>query len=55
MTVDGGRKEAALLRWRPLMHSEGDHLTLVNVYKAFVERRPRPPPRPPPECCGVIG
>lgn len=38
MTVDPGRREAALLRWRPLMHSEGDHLTLINVYNAFVER-----------------
>lgn len=42
MTVEARRKEAALLHWRQFMHSEGDHLTLVNVYNAFVERRWRP-------------
>lgn len=39
MAVEARRKEAALLHWRPFLHSEGDHLTLVNVYNAFVERR----------------
>lgn len=38
MTVEASRKEAALLHWRLFMHSEGDHLTLVNVYNAFLER-----------------
>uniref|UniRef100_H2U6Z7 DEAQ-box RNA dependent ATPase 1 n=1 Tax=Takifugu rubripes TaxID=31033 RepID=H2U6Z7_TAKRU len=37
MTVEASRKEAALRHWRPLMHSEGDHLTLINVYNAFIQ------------------
>uniref|UniRef100_H3CIX2 Helicase-associated domain-containing protein n=1 Tax=Tetraodon nigroviridis TaxID=99883 RepID=H3CIX2_TETNG len=37
MTVEASRAEAALLHWRPFMHGEGDHLTLINVYKAFLE------------------
>lgn len=47
MAVEARKKEAALLHWRQFLHSEGDHLTLVNVYNAFVERRcPPPPPSP---------
>uniref|UniRef100_A0A3Q2CKU7 DEAQ box RNA-dependent ATPase 1 n=1 Tax=Cyprinodon variegatus TaxID=28743 RepID=A0A3Q2CKU7_CYPVA len=30
-------REAAVSVWRPLMHSEGDHMTLINVYNAFME------------------
>uniref|UniRef100_A0A672GNJ8 Helicase C-terminal domain-containing protein n=1 Tax=Salarias fasciatus TaxID=181472 RepID=A0A672GNJ8_SALFA len=35
VTPDPGREEAALAQWRPLMHAEGDHMTLINVYNAF--------------------
>lgn len=38
MTLDASGKEAALLQWRPFMHSEGDHLTLIHVYRAFLDR-----------------
>lgn len=24
--------------WRPLMHAEGDHMTLINIYNAYMER-----------------
>ncbi|XP_041667337.1 ATP-dependent RNA helicase DQX1 [Cheilinus undulatus] len=37
VTADPSREEAAVTHWRPLMHMEGDHLTLVNIYKAFIE------------------
>lgn len=37
VTADPSREEAAVTHWRPLMHSEGDHLTLINIYKAFIE------------------
>lgn len=37
VAVEARKKEAALLHWRQFLHSEGDHLTLVNVYNAFVE------------------
>uniref|UniRef100_A0A673BCD1 DEAQ box RNA-dependent ATPase 1 n=1 Tax=Sphaeramia orbicularis TaxID=375764 RepID=A0A673BCD1_9TELE len=37
ITVDPSREEAAVNQWRPLMHIEGDHMTLINIYKAFIE------------------
>lgn len=33
-----GGEEAAVALWRPLLHAEGDHMTLVNIYNAFMER-----------------
>nr|XP_054600619.1 ATP-dependent RNA helicase DQX1 isoform X1 [Nothobranchius furzeri] len=35
--VEASRKEAAVALWRPVMHDAGDHMTLINVYNAFVE------------------
>uniref|UniRef100_A0A8C7X9Y5 DEAQ box RNA-dependent ATPase 1 n=1 Tax=Oryzias sinensis TaxID=183150 RepID=A0A8C7X9Y5_9TELE len=32
-----GGEEAAVALWRPLLHAEGDHMTLVNIYNAFME------------------
>uniref|UniRef100_A0A8D3DEB0 Helicase C-terminal domain-containing protein n=1 Tax=Scophthalmus maximus TaxID=52904 RepID=A0A8D3DEB0_SCOMX len=37
ITSDTSREEAAVAHWRPLMHTEGDHMTLINIYKAFTE------------------
>ncbi|KAG7240902.1 hypothetical protein INR49_023476 [Caranx melampygus] len=37
MLTDPSREEAAISHWRPLMHMEGDHMTLINIYKAFIE------------------
>ncbi|XP_022600356.1 ATP-dependent RNA helicase DQX1-like [Seriola dumerili] len=37
MMADPSREEAAVSHWRPLMHTEGDHMTLINIYKAFTE------------------
>ncbi|XP_074547137.1 ATP-dependent RNA helicase homolog DQX1 [Halichoeres trimaculatus] len=37
VTVYPGREEVAVAHWRPLMHPEGDHMTLINIYKAFIE------------------
>ncbi|KAM4719782.1 ATP-dependent RNA helicase DQX1 isoform 1-T2 [Anableps anableps] len=37
LTPDPSREDAAVSVWRPLMHSEGDHMTLINVYNAFME------------------
>ncbi|KAM9323469.1 ATP-dependent RNA helicase DQX1 [Pholidichthys leucotaenia] len=37
MTIEPSREEAAVTHWRPLMHPEGDHMTLINVYHAFIE------------------
>ncbi|MED6274174.1 hypothetical protein CHARACLAT_013783 [Characodon lateralis] len=37
LVPDPSREEAAVSVWRPLMHSEGDHMTLINVYNAFME------------------
>uniref|UniRef100_UPI0037E913E2 ATP-dependent RNA helicase DQX1-like n=1 Tax=Semicossyphus pulcher TaxID=241346 RepID=UPI0037E913E2 len=37
VTADPSREEAAVTHWRPLMHTEGDHMTLINIYKAFIE------------------
>ncbi|CAN9504693.1 unnamed protein product [Ophioblennius macclurei] len=36
VAVEPDREEAALAQWRPLMHAEGDHMTLINIYNAFV-------------------
>lgn len=30
--------ETAVTHWRPLMHAEGDHMTLINIYNNFIER-----------------
>uniref|UniRef100_G3UC53 DEAH-box helicase 32 (putative) n=1 Tax=Loxodonta africana TaxID=9785 RepID=G3UC53_LOXAF len=30
-----GTEEAALTRWKTFLHPEGDHFTLINVYKAY--------------------
>lgn len=38
VTAEAGREEAAVTHWRPLMHTEGDHMTLINIYNAFIER-----------------
>lgn len=37
VTAEPSREEAAVTHWRPLMHTEGDHMTLINIYKAFIE------------------
>lgn len=37
VTADPSREEAAVTHWRPLMHTEGDHMTLINIYNAFIE------------------
>ncbi|XP_068191659.1 ATP-dependent RNA helicase DQX1-like isoform X2 [Antennarius striatus] len=37
LTVDPSREEAAVTHWQALMHTEGDHMTLVNIYNAFME------------------
>uniref|UniRef100_G3Q3K4 Helicase-associated domain-containing protein n=1 Tax=Gasterosteus aculeatus aculeatus TaxID=481459 RepID=G3Q3K4_GASAC len=29
--------ETAVTHWRPLMHPEGDHMTLINIYNNFIE------------------
>ncbi|KAM3874191.1 ATP-dependent RNA helicase DQX1 [Diretmus argenteus] len=31
------KEEAAVTHLRPLLHKEGDHMTLINIYKAFME------------------
>lgn len=36
-TVDLSKEEVAVAHWRPLMHNEGDHMTLINIYMAFIE------------------
>lgn len=33
--VPRGAEEAALMCWRTFLHPEGDHFTLINIYKAF--------------------
>uniref|UniRef100_A0AAV2IV97 Helicase ATP-binding domain-containing protein n=1 Tax=Knipowitschia caucasica TaxID=637954 RepID=A0AAV2IV97_KNICA len=35
--VDPSTEEDAVSHWLPLMHSEGDHMSLVNIYLAFIE------------------
>ncbi|XP_076614652.1 ATP-dependent RNA helicase DQX1 [Chaetodon auriga] len=37
VTTEASREEAAVTHWRPLMHTEGDHMTLINIYNAFIE------------------
>lgn len=37
LTAEPSREEAAVTHWRPFMHTEGDHMTLINIYKAFIE------------------
>ncbi|XP_035523597.1 ATP-dependent RNA helicase DQX1 [Morone saxatilis] len=37
VTAEPSREEAAVTHWRPLMHTEGDHMTLINIYNAFKE------------------
>ncbi|CAJ1071046.1 ATP-dependent RNA helicase DQX1 [Xyrichtys novacula] len=37
VTADSSREEVAITHWRPLTHTEGDHMTLINIYKAFIE------------------
>ncbi|XP_051907817.1 ATP-dependent RNA helicase DQX1 isoform X2 [Hippocampus zosterae] len=34
---DPGREEAAIAHWRPLMHVEGDHMSLIHIFNAYVE------------------
>uniref|UniRef100_A0A8C5HAN9 Helicase C-terminal domain-containing protein n=1 Tax=Gouania willdenowi TaxID=441366 RepID=A0A8C5HAN9_GOUWI len=35
LPVEPSREEAAVTQWRPFLHDEGDHMTLINIYKAF--------------------
>uniref|UniRef100_A0A8C9ZXV0 DEAQ-box RNA dependent ATPase 1 n=1 Tax=Sander lucioperca TaxID=283035 RepID=A0A8C9ZXV0_SANLU len=37
VTAEPSREEAAVTHWRPLMHAEGDHMTLINIYNTFIE------------------
>ncbi|XP_070706099.1 ATP-dependent RNA helicase DQX1-like [Pempheris klunzingeri] len=37
VTPEPNREEAAVTHWRSLMHTEGDHLTLIHIYNAFIE------------------
>lgn len=30
-----GAEAAALTRWKTFLHPEGDHFTLINIYKAY--------------------
>lgn len=30
-------KEEAVSQWKPLMHAEGDHMTLINIYSTYLE------------------
>lgn len=39
LMAEACREEAAVTHWRPLMHTEGDHMTLINVYNAFLARK----------------
>lgn len=39
MRPDSGREEAAIAHWRPLMHAEGDHMSLIHIYNAYVESK----------------
>lgn len=32
------REEAAATHRRLLLHNEGDHLTLINIYNAYIQR-----------------
>nr|XP_061800400.1 ATP-dependent RNA helicase DQX1-like [Nerophis lumbriciformis] len=31
------KEEAAVAQWRPLMHNEGDHMSLINIYNAYIK------------------
>ncbi|XP_028273484.1 ATP-dependent RNA helicase DQX1 [Parambassis ranga] len=37
VTAEPNREEMAVTHWRPMMHTEGDHMTLINIYNAFIE------------------
>lgn len=37
VTAEASREEAAATQWHPFMHPEGDHMTLINIYNAFIE------------------
>ncbi|XP_071762989.1 ATP-dependent RNA helicase DQX1 [Centroberyx gerrardi] len=37
VTPAPNREEAAATHRRPLLHTEGDHMTLINIYNAFIE------------------
>ncbi|XP_068561794.1 ATP-dependent RNA helicase DQX1-like [Cebidichthys violaceus] len=37
VTAEPSREEAVVSHWRPLMHAEGDHMTLINIYNTFIE------------------
>lgn len=37
LTPPPNKEEAAATHRRPLLHSEGDHLTLINVYNAYIQ------------------
>lgn len=37
VTAEADREEAAVSCWRPLMHPEGDHMTLIHIYNVFTE------------------
>ncbi|KAM9820802.1 ATP-dependent RNA helicase DQX1 [Neosynchiropus ocellatus] len=37
VVADPSREEAAVSHWRALMHSEGDHMSLICIYNAFME------------------
>lgn len=37
VTTEPSKEEAAVTHWRPLMHTEGDHMTLINIYNAFIK------------------
>ncbi|KAM9840963.1 ATP-dependent RNA helicase DQX1 isoform 2-T2 [Aulostomus maculatus] len=37
LTAEPSREEAAVSAWRSLMHTEGDHISLINIYSAFTE------------------
>ncbi|KAM6901879.1 ATP-dependent RNA helicase DQX1 [Lycodopsis pacificus] len=37
VTAEPSREEAVVTHWRPLMHAEGDHMTLIHIYNTFIE------------------
>uniref|UniRef100_A0A667X0C0 DEAQ-box RNA dependent ATPase 1 n=1 Tax=Myripristis murdjan TaxID=586833 RepID=A0A667X0C0_9TELE len=37
VTPAPNKEEAAVSHLRPLLHTEGDHITLINIYNAFME------------------
>lgn len=36
VSPEPSREEAAVALWRPFMHTEGDHMTLIQIYNAFL-------------------